>query len=291
VTFTDNGATLGTGTVSNGTATFSTSSLAVGNHPIVATYGSDTNFKGSASSTLNQAVSQASSPTTVSSSPSSPQVNQPVTFTATVVDGSPSSTSPAAGPTGSVQFQIDGANFGTPVTLVNGSATSGSTSWSTVGSHTITAIYSGDTNFKTSTGTLAEMAQYNVGPTSSTGFLQPVNDTAHAQVCGSPCPESVFKAGSTIPFKFQLHDFTGKVIGPDSGNVTFAAVDVGAATGTIDDTSTATSPDSGNLFRWDSTSQQYIYNWKMPNTSGRQYRITATINSTGQTLTVYIIGK
>jgi streptogramin lyase len=67
---------------------------------------------------------------------------QPVTFTATV--------SAASGtPTGSVQFQVDGNNLGGPVSLVNGSA-SLTTATLTAGSHTVTAIYSGDDGFFTS---------------------------------------------------------------------------------------------------------------------------------------------
>ena len=41
--------TLGTGTLSGGVATFSTSSLAIGSHTITAVYGGDTNFNGSTS--------------------------------------------------------------------------------------------------------------------------------------------------------------------------------------------------------------------------------------------------
>jgi subtilase family serine protease len=46
-------------------------------------------------------------------------------------------------PTGTVQFQVNGANFGTPVALVNGVATLTTTSLP-AGSDTISAVYSGD---------------------------------------------------------------------------------------------------------------------------------------------------
>ena len=49
----------------------------------------------------------------------------------------------AGTPTGTVQFNIDGSAFGSPVTLASGSATSGSTTTLTVGTHTVTAVYSG----------------------------------------------------------------------------------------------------------------------------------------------------
>ena len=59
--------------------------------------------------------------------------------------------------TGTVQFKIDGVNFGTPV-AVNGAGTavSGSTNALAVGSRSISAVYSGSTNFATSTGTLSQ---------------------------------------------------------------------------------------------------------------------------------------
>jgi hypothetical protein len=71
---------------------------------------------------------------------------QAVSFTATVT---------GASPTGSVQFNIDGNPFGSPVTLASGSATSGTISTLSPGTHTVTAVYSGDTNNAQGTGTLA----------------------------------------------------------------------------------------------------------------------------------------
>jgi len=56
VTFKDGSTTLGTGMLSGGTATFPTSSLAVGNHSITAVYGGDSNFATSTSTTLTQVV-------------------------------------------------------------------------------------------------------------------------------------------------------------------------------------------------------------------------------------------
>src|SRR6202051_4133504 len=59
VTFFDNAAiALGTGTLSSGTATFSTTSLSVGSHSITAVYSGDGNFATSTSSPLTQIVNQ-----------------------------------------------------------------------------------------------------------------------------------------------------------------------------------------------------------------------------------------
>ena len=84
---------------------------------------------------------------TVSASPKSVIAGQPVTFTATVTGNSP---------TGTVQFQINGVNFGSPVQLVNGVATLTTSLLTVVGTDTITAVYSGDT--------------YNVGSSTLNAF-------------------------------------------------------------------------------------------------------------------------
>ena len=65
-----------------------------------------------------------------------------MTFTATI---GPASSGPAPG--GTVQFMVDGSNFGTPVMVSSGAATSVSTTGLAAGLHTITASYSGDPNY------------------------------------------------------------------------------------------------------------------------------------------------
>ena len=63
-----------------------------------------------------------------------------------------------------MQFAVDGANFGSAVSLSGGKATVQDSALA-AGTHTITATYSGDTNFAGST---------------SPGFTQTVN--------AAPCP-------------------------------------------------------------------------------------------------------
>ncbi len=66
---------------------------------------------------------------------------QPTAFTATVTATDGTDT-----PTGTVQFIVDGNNFGAPVPLAAGAATSQSTSNLSTGNHTVGAVYSGDSN-------------------------------------------------------------------------------------------------------------------------------------------------
>jgi hypothetical protein len=98
-------------------------------------------------------------------------VSQSVTFTATV--GSSGGT-----PSGTVQFVIDGTNFGSPVTLSSGKATSAATSSLSVRNQTIQAIYSGDTLFNGNTGTLTQTV---VNATTSTAVTSSANPSVSGQ--------------------------------------------------------------------------------------------------------------
>jgi hypothetical protein len=162
VQFKDGAANLGAAvTLAGGVATFNTSSLSVSTHSITAVYSADTNFTTSTSSALSQVVNQAATTTTVGSSQNPSVFGQSVTFTATVT-----ATAPGAGtPTGTVQFKDGAANLGAPAALAGGVATFATTTLS-VASHSITAVYSADANFTTSTS--AALSQVvNKAPTTT----------------------------------------------------------------------------------------------------------------------------
>ncbi len=147
VTFSDGATQIGTGTLnSSGTATFSTSSLGVGSHSVTAVYSGDTNFSASTSAAAPVTVSApAKIGTSTSLSASARQVTsgQNITFTAGVAPQSGS-----GAPTGTVAF-LDGSSQIGVGTLNTGSASFSSVSLS-VGAHTITAAYSGDSNYAAS---------------------------------------------------------------------------------------------------------------------------------------------
>ena len=148
VSFFDGAPLLGTGTLTLGTATLSISSLAVGSNSITAVYNADTNFLTSTSSAVNQVVNQASTTTALTSSTNPSVFGQSVTFTATVA-----AVSPGAGTaTGTVSF-FDGATLLGAGTLTLGTATLSISSLA-VGSNSITAVYSGDLSFVTSTSSV-----------------------------------------------------------------------------------------------------------------------------------------
>jgi hypothetical protein len=148
ITFKQGGTVLGTGTLSDGTATFSISTLAVGTKVITAVYSGDSNFAGSTSKDVNQVISKATTKTTLTSSQNPSTYGQPVTFTATVAPQF------SGTPTGSVVFK-DGTKTLKTVAL-NGGVASYATSTLATGTHTITATYNGSTSFDGSSASLTQ---------------------------------------------------------------------------------------------------------------------------------------
>ena len=129
--------------------------LAPGNHAVIAAYlNNDGLFAPSQGSlaggqTVIPAPNRTATTTTLTTSSANPVYGQSLTFTATVHPALPD----LPAPTGEVRLRIDGADFGTPVALVNGSATSLAIASLSAGSHTISAIYSGDAGFFSSAAT------------------------------------------------------------------------------------------------------------------------------------------
>jgi hypothetical protein len=104
------------------------------------------------------------------------------------------------------------------------------------------------------------------------GFLQPINDTAH-QV---GLQLSVFKAGSTVPAKFQLKQADGTIVQATSLPQWLAPVKLNSMSATVDEGVYTDSPTAGSYYRWDSTAQQYIYNWSTKGLqAGYWYKIFA----------------
>jgi hypothetical protein len=116
---------------------------------VTASQAGDSNYNAASAVTRSFNVAKAATATAVSSSPNPSTSGQSVTLTATV-------TSSAGTPTGTIQFKVDGTNLGSPVSLdASGTASVSTTTLSLGTTHTVTAVYSGDAVFNTSTGTLA----------------------------------------------------------------------------------------------------------------------------------------
>jgi hypothetical protein len=119
-----------------------------GSCTITAKQAGDSNYNAAQDVPQSFNIAKAATTTAVSSSINPSEFGQSVTFTATVASG-------AGTPTGTVQFKDGSVNIGSPQTLNAGGVAQLTTSSLTAGTHTITADYSGDANFLTSSGTLS----------------------------------------------------------------------------------------------------------------------------------------
>ena len=188
VQFLDGNTVLGSGNLTGGgTATFNTSSLTGGSHQLTAMYSGDAHFATSTSAAVAETVMATATSTTLTASPqNSVTAGQQLTLTATVT-----ASGAGASPTGSVQF-LDGSTVLGTVNLSGGTATF-MTSSLAVGAHQLTAAYSGDTHFSTSTSSA-------------------VSETVTAAATGTPGVVSgtpVASSGVTQSYTFQFSHTAG----------------------------------------------------------------------------------
>ncbi|OCA87910.1 hypothetical protein A8F94_08750 [Bacillus sp. FJAT-27225] len=108
------------------------------------------------------------------------------------------------------------------------------------------------------------------------GILQPINQNG----------SSIFKAGSTVPVKFQLRDAQGGFVSSAIATISFKKVGAEAQGNVIEAVSTSAAT-TGNLFRYNATSNQYIFNLSTKGYEKGQYNITITLND-GKSYTVEI---
>ncbi|NHV97658.1 MAG: Ig-like domain repeat protein [Thaumarchaeota archaeon] len=176
----------------------------------------------------------------------------PVVFTATLTR-----TDTGAGVAGAtISFTVDGTVVGSAITGATGVATLNyNPSALTPGSHTVQASFAGQTiggiTFNPSTSnTQTLQVIYNF-----IGFLPPLGS-------------GTFKAGSTIPAKFQLTDYYGNYISDAKAQI-WVDSNPGTSSG---------SSNNENYFRYDSTNNQYIFNLSTKGMSPGTYTITVTLD-------------
>jgi hypothetical protein len=194
VSFMDGTTTLESETLSNGSASFTTAALTTGDYSITAVYAGTSSFAASTSAALTQVVDQSPDTVGLSSSLNHAAFGQSVTFTAVVAGIEPG----APTPTGTVTFMNGSTTLGMG-TLSGGDATF-STAGLPVGTASITAIYSGDSNFSSTT---------------STPLLETVDKAAATIVDSSSANPSLY--GQTVTF---TADVTGSG-GTPTGTVVF----------------------------------------------------------------------
>jgi hypothetical protein len=135
-----------------------------------------------------------------------------------------------------------------------------------IGSHTISCTATDKAG-----NTATKSASYSVNY-KFVGFLSPLNSDTTGKVL------NVGNAGRTYPIKWQLTDANGNYITDAVSNTTIYVAKVACinVSGDPTDTIDYASSTGGTALRYDSTSNQYIYNWATPSAKGACYRMTVT---------------
>jgi hypothetical protein len=152
------------------------------------------------------------------------------------------------GPVTPVCAPASGSTFALGTTTVNCSATDAAGNTAN-GTHRVTVVYAWS------------------------GILQPINSDG----------SSIFKLGSTVPLKFKL---TGDSAGIDDAvaRISLAKISNGIEGTEVEGVSTSGAT-SGNLFRYDATNDQYIFNLGTKSLTVGTYRVKINLGD-GQTRTL-----
>ena len=246
VTFSFGSTVLGTAAISDGAstavATVNVTSLPVGTDNLTATYSGDTNFAASIG-TATQVVSGYASTTVLTATPDPSYVGHPVTLTAVVTEVG---TAYSNRPTGTVTFYDGATQLGQSTLGFNGGSSNATyiTTSLASGTHTLSAVYSGDVAYYASTSApVTQVVNLYGSATTLTAAPNPAGTgqavTLTAAVTGSGTGAAI--PGGTVTFydsATQLGqatlDATGHATFSTStlalGTHTLTAVYVGAAT-------------------------------------------------------------
>jgi hypothetical protein len=147
---------------------------------------------------------------------------------------------------------------GSGLTTCAGPAASGSAlDTSSVGAKTYT-VNASDNAGNIATKTVSYTVAYRFG-----GVLQPINADG----------SSIFKAGSTVPVKFQVFDSSGAPVAAANATLTYAKISNSVIGSDVEAVSTAAAT-TGNAFRYDTTGRQYIFNLSTKGLAQGSYRLT-----------------
>lgn len=234
ITFNDGSTQLGQEPISGGSASLTTSLLAVGSHSITASYSGDSNFGGSISSPLTQVVAMVSTTTALSGSPNPGAVGQNVTFTATV------SSATSSMPTGTVSFFDGSTQIGSAI-LSSGVGVFVTSSLA-AGSHVIAAVYSGDSNFN---GSTSSSLTETVSPPTFSLSSTPLTPTTIPDGGSAKWTISINPSGGFNPSTVSLScSVTPVASAPVTCTVSQVSVSGGVGSATLDVASTAAHADA-----------------------------------------------
>jgi len=275
VTFMSGTTSLGTAALSSGVASLTSTALPTGTDSITAVYGGDLNFISSTSTVASQVVDQASTSTTLKSSLNPSNFGQSVNLTAAV------SGQFGGVATGTVMFSNGSTSLGT-VSLSGGSAVLATTTLP-VGTNSITAVYTGDSNFAGSTSTAVSQTVTKASSTTTltssmnpSNFGQSVNLTAteSGQYGGVAAGSVTFSNGSTSLGTVSL----------SGGSAVLTTTTLPVGTNTIsavysgDSNFTGSSPNSLTQTVNKASSSTALVSSLNPSASGASVTLTATVS-------------
>ena len=193
VTFLNGTAVIGEGRLNGGkaTASYDASQLAAGIYSITSLYGGDTQFAGSTSQAVvltvtggGSGLQSTATALAIMASPSATQSNagSAVSFTATVTASGGMSV-----PTGTVKFNNGSTLLGS-VTLNSSGTATFSSSALTANQYSITAIYSGDSNYRGSSSNagMLDVVDFQIGANPSTITVGAPGQSGSATVTITP---------------------------------------------------------------------------------------------------------
>lgn len=220
VTFSDGSTTLATVPLTVGhtssTATYSTSSLAVGTQTIKASYGGGSGF-GTSSATLSQTVNAAATTTAVTSVPNPSAYGTSVVVTATVTSAT------GAVPTGTVSFSVGSTAIpGCSALALNGSGVASCTASNLAGgTETINAAYTpSGTSFTSSNGSITQSVTAATTTTTLTSSANPSTYGTSVTLTASVAAASGGPAAGTVTF-FDGATAIGGPVAVSGGTATF----------------------------------------------------------------------
>jgi len=217
-------------TTGSSNAALNTTFAQSGTQALSAAWPGNINYTGSTGK-LSLTVNAASSNTSLGTSGTPSVYGQPVTFSSTVT-----STTATGTPTGTITFKDGSVPIAPPVNMTGGSA-SLTISTLTVGTHFITAVYSGDTVFVTSTSGIITQIVNQAQPVITWNPV-PANITyGTTLVAGQLNATAATPYFATVAGNFNYNPAVGALLGagPQTLTVTFTPMDTAdfkTATGT-----------------------------------------------------------
>jgi hypothetical protein len=263
-----------------GNYTFSPSTLSIGTHIMTASYNGDTNNSAVVSSDLTVVVQQGASTTTLTTSVDPITEGNSLTLTANVTSVSPN-------PGGQISF-YDGSTLLGTKNLGSGATATFSTSALSVGTHTLKAVYAGDTNHVGSTSATVTELVVQSTTASLTSSKNPAESgqsvTFTAQIGGGsgiPTGTATFKDNGNLLSNVSLN-------GSGAASITTSTLSVGAHTIVMNysgdskfSTAEAQLVETVNV----ASTQITLASSANPATYGQPVKLTATVSSQGAAAT------